>query len=197
MAQILEQLLDTNNDSSPTDTSDSPSQGSVDDGPVTVDVTVTGDGMETTSTATTKLIHKTSTRTRRVHLVTRHVTKRVHKFPNPAGVATLEETASPTNKTTSIVTPTFPLPIARCPRADQPCVGAGFACNGYEFGQCINNRWLMRPCSNDRATACFNAGPDLIACDFTKGRSLQVCDDILSPLPVWPTRIQCPVPACY
>ncbi|KAJ1937713.1 hypothetical protein EC988_007809, partial [Linderina pennispora] len=139
--------------------------------------------METTSTATTKLIHKTSTRTRRVHLVTRHVTKRVHKFPNPAGVATLEETASPTNKTTSIVTPTFPLPIARCPRADQPCVGAGFACNGYEFGQCINNRWLMRPCSNDRVTACFNAGPDLIACDFTKGRSLQVCDDILSPLP--------------
>ncbi|KAJ2316649.1 hypothetical protein GGI00_006961, partial [Coemansia sp. RSA 2681] len=64
-----------------------------------------------------------------------------------------------------------------------PCLGAGFACNGYEFGQCVNNRWLMRPCSTDRVTACFNAGPDLVACDFPKGRSLQVCDDILAPLP--------------
>ncbi|KAJ2880492.1 hypothetical protein FB639_002819, partial [Coemansia asiatica] len=145
----------------------------------------TEDRNETTTTETTKVLFTTTTRTRKVHIVTKQVTKRVRKavglsnsdsFTNPSPSAT-------TNKTTSIVTPTFPLPIARCPRADQPCIGAGFACNGYEFGQCVNNRWLMRPCSTDRVTACFNAGPDLVACDFPKGRSLQVCDDILAPLP--------------
>ncbi|KAJ2789731.1 Chitinase 2 [Coemansia linderi] len=139
---------------------------------------------ETTTMETTKLIVATTTKTRKVHIVTKHVTTRIQVHAPGLGSA-LSTEASPTitNKTTSIVTPTFPLPIARCPRADQPCIGAGFACNGYEFGQCVNNRWLMRPCSMDRMTACFNAGPDLVACDFPKGRSLQVCDDILSPLP--------------
>ncbi|KAJ2402459.1 hypothetical protein GGI10_005884, partial [Coemansia sp. RSA 2530] len=139
---------------------------------------------ETTTMETTKLIVATTTKTRKVHIVTKHVTTRIQVHAPGFGSA-LSTEASPTitNKTTSIVTPTFPLPIARCPRADQPCIGAGFACNGYEFGQCVNNRWLMRPCSMDRMTACFNAGPDLVACDFPKGRSLQVCDDILSPLP--------------
>ncbi|KAJ2778659.1 Chitinase 2 [Coemansia javaensis] len=140
-------------------------------------------GNDTTTVQSTKVLHTTTTRTRKVHIVTRHVTKHVRKSTDiDFGSLTAPSPAS-TNKSISIVTPTFPLPIARCPRADQPCIGAGFACNGYEFGQCVNNRWLMRPCSTDRITACFNAGPDLIACDFPKGRSLQVCDDILAPLP--------------
>lgn len=144
------------------------------------------DGNETRTVQTTKVIHETLTRTRRVHLITKHVTTRVPRpMAGQTPIIAASETATSTisNRTTSIVTPTFPLPLARCPRADQPCIGAGFACNGYEFGQCVNGRWLMRPCSMDRVTACFNAGPDLIACDFPKGRSLQVCDDILSPLP--------------
>ncbi|KAJ2745523.1 Chitinase 2 [Coemansia sp. BCRC 34301] len=140
------------------------------------------DGNETTTTETTKLVFATMTKTRKVHIVTKHVTTRIHKTGLGSALSS-EVPASTGNKTTSIVTPTFPLPIARCPRADQPCLGAGFACNGYEFGQCVNSRWLMRPCSTDRVTACFNAGPDLVACDFPKGRSLQVCDDILAPLP--------------
>ncbi|KAJ2656454.1 Chitinase 2 [Coemansia sp. RSA 1200] len=140
---------------------------------------------ETTTMETTKVVYTTTTRTRKVHIVTKHTTTRVRKPEQQQGSGLLTEPSptTTTNKTISIVTPTFPLPIARCPRADQPCIGAGFACNGYEFGQCVNNRWLMRPCSTDRVTACFNAGPDLVACDFPKGRSLQVCDDILAPLP--------------
>ncbi|KAJ2718354.1 Chitinase 2 [Coemansia sp. Benny D115] len=142
------------------------------------------DGNETTTMETTKMMFETTTKTRKVHIVTRHVTKRIKKSAALGGLnSATDPAATTTNKTVSIVTPTFPLPIARCPRADQPCIGAGFACNGYEFGQCVNNRWLMRPCSTDRVTACFNAGPDLVACDFPKGRSLQVCDDILAPLP--------------
>ncbi|KAJ1897696.1 Chitinase 2 [Kickxella alabastrina] len=142
------------------------------------------DNNETTTMETTKLLFATITKTRKVYIVTQHVTKRVRKPPGNGGLNSLTDySTTTTNKTVSIVTPTFPLPIARCPRADQPCIGAGFACNGYEFGQCVNNRWLMRPCSTDRVTSCFNAGPDLVACDFSKGRSLQVCDDILSPLP--------------
>ncbi|KAJ1734691.1 Chitinase 2 [Coemansia biformis] len=140
-------------------------------------------GDDTTTVQSTKVIHMTSTRTRRIHIVTKHVTTRVRKSTDYEIGSLTAPSPVTSNKTISIVTPTFPLPIARCPRADQPCIGAGFACNGYEFGQCVNNRWLMRPCSTDRITACFNAGPDLIACDFTKGRSLQVCDDILAPLP--------------
>ncbi|KAJ1798947.1 Chitinase 2 [Coemansia sp. RSA 2399] len=141
------------------------------------------DSNETTTLETTKVLYTTATRTRKVHVITKHVTKRVRKSDHQNSDSLSEPSPVTTNKTISIVTPTFPLPIARCPRADQPCIGAGFACNGYEFGQCVNNRWLMRPCSTDRVTACFNAGPDLIACDFPKGRSLQVCDDILAPLP--------------
>ncbi|KAJ1662867.1 Chitinase 2 [Coemansia sp. RSA 1646] len=141
------------------------------------------DSNETTTMETTKVLYTTATRTRKVHVVTKHVTKRVRKSDHQNTDSLSEPSPVTTNKTISIVTPTFPLPIARCPRADQPCIGAGFACNGYEFGQCVNSRWLMRPCSTDRVTACFNAGPDLIACDFPKGRSLQVCDDILAPLP--------------
>ncbi|KAJ1877930.1 Chitinase 2 [Coemansia sp. RSA 1722] len=145
----------------------------------------TEDGNETTTMETTKVLFTTTTKTRKVHVVTKQVTKRIRKH---IGLGSSDSLTDPspsatTNKTASIITPTFPLPIARCPRADQPCIGAGFACNGYEFGQCVNNRWLMRPCSTDRVTACFNAGPDLVACDFPKGRSLQVCDDILAPLP--------------
>ncbi|KAJ2841209.1 hypothetical protein GGI22_007991, partial [Coemansia erecta] len=131
------------------------------------------DSNETTTLETTKVLYTTATRTRKVHVVTKHVTKRVRKPDHQNSDSLSEPSPVTTNKTISIVTPTFPLPIARCPRADQPCIGAGFACNGYEFGQCVNNRWLMRPCSTDRVTACFNAGPDLIACDFPKGRSLQ------------------------
>ncbi|KAJ2808365.1 Chitinase 2 [Coemansia guatemalensis] len=141
------------------------------------------EGNETTTVESTKVIHSIMTKTRKVHVVTKHVTTRIKKTEGHGIEAMTEAAATTTNKTVSIVTPTFPLPIARCPRADQPCLGAGFACNGYEFGQCVNNRWLMRPCSTDRVTACFNAGPDLIACDFPKGRSLQVCDDILAPMP--------------
>ncbi|KAJ2551649.1 Chitinase 2, partial [Coemansia sp. RSA 1933] len=128
------------------------------------------DNNETTTMETTKVLYTTTTRTRKVHIMTKHITKRVRRpdASNGNSIASSEATASVTNKTVSIVTPTFPLPIARCPRADQPCIGAGFACNGYEFGQCVNNRWLMRPCSTDRVTACFNAGPDLVACDFPK-----------------------------
>ncbi|KAJ2394928.1 Chitinase 2, partial [Coemansia sp. RSA 2603] len=144
----------------------------------------TDDGNETTTMETTKVLFSTMTKTRKIHIVTKQVTKRVHRSSGLSADNSATETGTATtNKTISIVTPTFPLPIARCPRADQPCIGAGFACNGYEFGQCVNNRWLMRPCSTDRVTACFNAGPDLVACDFPKGRSLQVCDDILAPLP--------------
>ncbi|KAJ2327242.1 Chitinase 2, partial [Coemansia sp. RSA 2702] len=132
------------------------------------------EGNETTTVESTKVMHETVTKTRKIHIMTKHVTKRIQKTAGDDLGALTEASPTTTNKTISIVTPTFPLPIARCPRADQPCLGAGFACNGYEFGQCVNNRWLMRPCSTDRVTACFNAGPDLVACDFPKGRSLQV-----------------------
>ncbi|KAJ1738324.1 Chitinase 2 [Coemansia sp. RSA 1086] len=145
--------------------------------------TTSEDGNETTTVQSTRVIHETITKTRKIHMVTRHVTKRIQRPADGDLSALTASSSTTTNKTISIVTPTFPLPIARCPRADQPCMGSGFACNGYEFGQCVNNRWLMRPCSTDRVTACFNAGPDLIACDFPKGRALQVCDDILAPLP--------------
>ncbi|KAJ2450106.1 Chitinase 2, partial [Coemansia sp. RSA 2424] len=167
-------------DSSSDDSADTKSEDSTDE--TDSSSSALDDGNETMTTETTKLIFATTTKTRRVHIVTKHVTTRIHK-PDPGSALASDTTTSIVNKTTSIVTPTFPLPIARCPRADQPCLGAGFACNGYEFGQCVNNRWLMRPCSTDRVTACFNAGPDLVACDFPKGRSLQVCDDILAPLP--------------
>ncbi|KAJ2480122.1 Chitinase 2 [Coemansia sp. RSA 2131] len=141
------------------------------------------EGDETTTVASTKVLHETITKTRKIHIMTKHVTTRIQKMANGDLGSLTEPSPTTANKSISIVTPTFPLPIARCPRADQPCLGAGFACNGYEFGQCVNGRWLMRPCSTDRVTACFNAGPDLVACDFPKGRSLQVCDDILAPLP--------------
>ncbi|KAJ2880763.1 Chitinase 2 [Coemansia aciculifera] len=174
---------DSTGDSSSTDGSTDDSADSKSDATDETDSSSAADnGNETTTMETTKLIFATTTKTRKVHIVTKHVTTRIQIHAPGSGLST-EATPSITNKTTSIVTPTFPLPIARCPRADQPCLGAGFACNGYEFGQCVNNRWLMRPCSTDRVTACFNAGPDLIACDFPKGRSLQVCDDILAPLP--------------
>ncbi|KAJ2786167.1 Chitinase 2 [Coemansia interrupta] len=160
------------------------SSSAEDDASVEAQDESTDDGNETTTMETTKVLFATMTKTRKIHIVTKQVTKRVHRSSGLSADNSATETdATTTNKTISIVTPTFPLPIARCPRADQPCIGAGFACNGYEFGQCVNNRWLMRPCSTDRVTACFNAGPDLVACDFPKGRSLQVCDDILAPLP--------------
>ncbi|KAJ2730355.1 Chitinase 2 [Coemansia sp. BCRC 34962] len=176
---------ETTDDSSSTDASVDSSADSSSDTPAESDSSPAADNdNETTTMETTKLIIATATKTRKVHIVTKHVTTRIQVHAPGFGSAQSTEMSSTiTNKTTSIVTPTFPLPIARCPRADQPCIGAGFACNGYEFGQCVNNRWLMRPCSMDRITACFNAGPDLVACDFPKGRSLQVCDDILSPLP--------------
>ncbi|KAJ2157325.1 Chitinase 2 [Coemansia sp. RSA 552] len=162
---------------------DESTEDTTDDDEVTEEKTVTpSDGNETTTVESTRVLHSTSTRTRKIHIVTKHITKHVRKMDNDVSALT-EPSPTTSNKTVSIVTPTFPLPIARCPRADQPCLGAGFACNGYEFGQCVNNRWLMRPCSTDKVTACFNAGPDLVACDFPKGRSLQVCDDILAPLP--------------
>ncbi|KAJ2818428.1 Chitinase 2, partial [Coemansia furcata] len=176
---------DSTTDSSSTDASaDSSTDPNSDERVESDSSSSSDDGNETTTMETTKLIFATTTKTRKVHIVTKHVTTRIQVHaPGFGSALSTEATPSITNKTISIVTPTFPLPIARCPRADQPCLGAGFACNGYEFGQCVNNRWLMRPCSTDRITACFNAGPDLVACDFPKGRSLQVCDDILSPLP--------------
>ncbi|KAJ2842079.1 hypothetical protein IWW36_006042, partial [Coemansia brasiliensis] len=98
--------------------------------------TTSEDGNETTTVQSTRVIHETITKTRKIHMVTRHVTKRIQRPSDGDLSALTAPSPTTTNKTISIVTPTFPLPIARCPRADQPCMGAGFACNGYEFGQC-------------------------------------------------------------
>ncbi|KAJ2771976.1 Chitinase 2 [Coemansia nantahalensis] len=181
VARVEESTSDAADSASDGSTSNADQESKGDDDAAAAAADETGN--DTTTVESIKVIHVTSTRTRKVHIVTRHVTTRVHKLGDYEIDSATAPSPTTSNKTISIVTPTFPLPIARCPRADQPCIGAGFACNGYEFGQCVNNRWLMRPCSTDRVTACFNAGPDLIACDFQKGRTLQVCDDILAPLP--------------
>ncbi|KAJ1919923.1 Chitinase 2 [Mycoemilia scoparia] len=87
------------------------------------------------------------------------------------------ENPSVKNNTGNLVMESMP-PVGRtvCPVEGAECSDEGYTCNGHHFGTCVFGRWVMRKCSASPDVACFNVSPDLITCDWIKGRPLQTCD---------------------